>query len=164
MQRSSFLIPLEVESGVILPMIYLNNKTLSHSLTKNTKPSLTNRDMGFTLIELMIVVAIIAILAMIALPSYNNYIKRAHIKAAQSDLVTLGLVLEGNYQRKLEYPVITATNTNAVKIALPTWQPTENIFTYAVTSTTSSYTITATKDTCTMTMTNTTQATPCDRY
>ena len=145
-------------------MIYLNNKTLSHSLKKNTRPSLTNREMGFTLIELMIVVAIIAILAMIALPSYNNYIKRAHIKAAQSDLVTLGLVLEGNYQRKLEYPVITATNTNAVKIALPTWQPTENIFTYSVTSTTSSYTITATKDTCTMTMKNTTQATPCETY
>ena len=143
-------------------MIYLNNGTLSHSLTKNTRPRLTNRNMGFTLIELMIVVAIIAILATIALPSYNNYIKRAHIKTAQSDLVTLAL--EGSYQRKLEYPVITATNTDAVKKALLTWQPTENIFTYAVTSTTSGYTITATKDTCTMTMTNTTQATPCDSY
>lgn len=145
-------------------MIYLDNGTLSHSLTKNTRPSLADTKRGFTLIELMIVVAIIAILAMIALPSYSNYIKRAHIKAAQSDLVTLGLVLEGSYQRKLEYPVITATNTDALKKALPTWQPTENIFTYAVTSTASSYTITATKDTCTMTMTNTTQATPCERY
>lgn len=145
-------------------MIYLDNGTLSHSLTKNTRPSLADTKRGFTLIELMIVVAIIAILAMIALPSYSDYIKRAHIKAAQSDLVTLGLVLEGSYQRKLEYPVITATNTDAVKKELRTWQPIENIFTYAVTSTASSYTITATKDTCTMTMTNTTQATPCERY
>lgn len=45
------------------------------------------RPQGFTLIELMIVLAIVAVLGAIALPSYSEYIRRAHRVHARAGLL-----------------------------------------------------------------------------
>lgn len=47
------------------------------------------RQQGFTLIELMITVAIIAILASVAYPSYISYVARTNRSAAQSFMLTV---------------------------------------------------------------------------
>lgn len=49
---------------------------------------------GFTLIELMIVVAVIAILAAIAYPSYQNQVRKARMGQAQADLLELAQFME----------------------------------------------------------------------
>lgn len=47
------------------------------------------KNQGFTLIELMIVVAIIAILTAIAYPSYQNYVQRTKRVEAQTELLAI---------------------------------------------------------------------------
>lgn len=55
-------------------------------------------DRGFTLIEVMIVVAIIAILAAVAIPAYSDYILRSRITDAVTALGNMQAKMEQYYQ------------------------------------------------------------------
>jgi len=60
---------------------------------------------GFTLIELMVVIAIILILALIAIPAYRNMQDRAKRSRVQSDLRNLATNLEIFYTDWTKYPI-----------------------------------------------------------
>jgi type IV pilus assembly protein PilE len=63
----------------------------------------TSRSRGFTLVELMIVVAIVAILAAIAYPSYSAYVQRSRRAQAKADLTQLAQDLERQYTVQKTY-------------------------------------------------------------
>ena len=52
------------------------------------------KTLGFTLIELMIVVAVVAILAAIAYPSYQNQVRKTRMGQAQADMLELAQFME----------------------------------------------------------------------
>ena len=58
---------------------------------------------GFTLIELMIAVAVVAILSMIALPSYRAYVLRANRAQAKVDLMQTAQEMERIYTMTRDY-------------------------------------------------------------
>jgi type IV pilus assembly protein PilE len=69
---------------------------------------------GFTLIELMITVAIIAILIAVALPVYRNYVIRAKLVAGTNQLATTRAQLEQYYLDNRTYASVTTTTPNIV--------------------------------------------------
>ncbi|AZN36772.1 type IV pilin protein [Iodobacter ciconiae] len=90
---------------------------------------------GFTLIEVMIAVAIIGILASIAIPQYADYVTRSRLVEAQSKLSDTRVRLEQFFVNNRTYLGFTCTQAAAAN---------ENFSIACTTQTASTFTITAT--------------------
>lgn len=103
---------------------------------KSTQPGARSRGIrGFTLIELMIVVAVVGILAAIAVPSYNDSVRKSRRAQAKADLVEYAQMAERSF----------TVNNSYTEFALPTNQsPREGDARYLINAATTATTFTIT--------------------
>ncbi|WP_456296221.1 type IV pilin protein [Vibrio sp. AK197] len=107
---------------IIPPLNSLDTFTLSafeiNRLIKQAMRTFScSKHSGFTLIELMIVVAIIGILSSIAVPAYQHYVKKAEMASALSMLKSLLTPAELYYQ---QHGAISSEQSNDIWQALGT--------------------------------------------
>ena len=76
---------------------------------------------GFSLIELMIVVAIIGILSMVAIPGYIGIQKKAKRSEFKTNLEILRLLEEKRYAEQGNY--LDGMDTDSLKVVFPEFQP-----------------------------------------
>ena len=117
-----------------------------------------NNQKGFTLIELMIVVAIIGILAAIAIPNFLNYQLKAKTAEAKTNLGSIKTAQEAYKAETDVYVVCTASPNAAPTTAKQAWadqggfgtigfSPSGNVYySYASASANTSLNFTATAD------------------
>ncbi|MBK6999897.1 MAG: type IV pilin protein [Rhodoferax sp.] len=84
-------------------------------------PRIFQKQHGFSLIELMIAVAVVGILAGFALPSYRQYVMRAHRVDARNALLALAQRLEQNYTLSGSYALLQDGTTTVTDTTIANW-------------------------------------------
>lgn len=104
------------------------------------------RDAGFTLIELMIVVAVVAILAAIAYPSYTSHLRKSHRAAAQAYLMDMAQRQQQYFTDNRSYAVDAGGVTASTALGAPVPGDLSGYYTIATAarSVTPSFVVTAT--------------------
>ena len=105
----------------------------------------TSRFGGFTLIEVLVTVAVIAILAAVALPNYVDYVTRSKLVEAKTNLSDMRTRLEQYFLDNRAYPTTCATYATGAPPANTIYLP-ASIKNFAITCALAptTYTITAT--------------------
>jgi len=98
------------------------------------------RKQGFTIVEVLMVVAILGILAAIAIPSYSYHVRKGHRAAAQSFMTDIA-------QKQAQYLLDARTYSNSLtELGLTTPTNVDTYYTIAITTSSPppAFTITAT--------------------